>query len=130
MLKVNEKQLAAVTALPGEARYRHFIKVVADWEKVWGLYDDGWAMASTNDGTSVFLLWPAREYAQLCVSDSLWKGFTPKSFPLADLLDDLLPRFESSNTLAGIFFVPGKGGVTPQLEQLRADLDEALRQYE
>ena len=48
-MKINEKQIEAVISLPGHQRYEYFIKTVVDWESVWGLYQDGWALASTNE---------------------------------------------------------------------------------
>ncbi len=42
--------MEAVLALPREERYAHFVKRVADTEQVWGLYNNGWASAATDDG--------------------------------------------------------------------------------
>jgi hypothetical protein len=47
-MEVNPKQMEAVLALPGPKRFQHFIKVVADWQEVWGLYRDGWALAAAR----------------------------------------------------------------------------------
>ena len=68
-MALNPKQIAAVMALPGPRRFEHFIKVVADRQQVWGLYDDGWALAGTDDGAAVFPFWPAEEYALACVAN-------------------------------------------------------------
>lgn len=57
--KINQKQIEAVLALPAAKRYDHFIKLVADWQELWGLYNDGWAMAATESGEPVFPMWPA-----------------------------------------------------------------------
>lgn len=71
-MQVNPKQMEAVLALPGIKRFEHFIKVIADWQEVWGLYQDGWALAAADDGTTVFPLWPAKEYAQVCAENEWW----------------------------------------------------------
>lgn len=127
-MKINSKQIESVIALAGPERYRHFVKVVADWEVVWGLYQDGWALASTDDGQAVFPLWPAKEYAQLC-ADKEWSGYEPKSFSLEDFMRELLPNLKDDGVLPGIFYTPSDKGVTPTVDQLLADLNEELKNY-
>lgn len=127
-MKINQKQIEAVINLPGPKRYQHFVKVVADWKEVWGLYQDGWALASSEDGKQIFPLWPAREYAQLCANKE-WAGYEPKSFSLEDLMDELLPNLEEDDVLPGIFYTPFDFGVTPSVDQLLTDLNEELKNY-
>ncbi|MBJ7553940.1 DUF2750 domain-containing protein [Marinomonas spartinae] len=127
-MKINAKQIESVIALAGSERYKHFVKVVADWEEVWGLYQDGWALASTDDGQTVFPLWPAKEYAQLC-SDKEWSGYEPESFSLEDFMGELLPNLKDDGVLPGIFYTPSDKGVTPAVDQLLADLNEELENY-
>ncbi|WP_370662281.1 DUF2750 domain-containing protein [Massilia solisilvae] len=79
---MHPKQLETVFALPSSERCEHFVKVVADRQKAWGLYDDGWAMAAADDGTFVLPLWPHREYAKACAVRR-WAGYEPHS-PLAN----------------------------------------------
>ena len=128
MMKINPKQLAAVVAMSAEKRFEHFVKVVADWEEVWGLYKDGWALASTDDGTEVFPLWPAREYAALC-AEREWAEYRPRSFSLREFLDELLPRLQRDGTLPGVFFLPTSKGITPTVDNLKAAIDAELENY-
>jgi hypothetical protein len=65
---ISEKKRAAVLALPAPQRYSHFIKVVADQNCIWALYQGGWALMGTGDDIEVFPVWPAQEYAALCVT--------------------------------------------------------------
>lgn len=127
-MKINPKQIESVTALDGPKRYEHFVKVVADWEEVWGLYQDGWALASSDDGQQVFPLWPAKEYAQLC-ADKEWNGYKPESFSLEDFMTELLPNLKNDGVLPGIFYTPSDNGMTPTVDQLLADLNEELENY-
>ncbi len=127
-MKINQKQIDAVIALPGQKRYETFIKIVADWEEVWGLFQEGWALAATDDQQPVFPLWPAKEYAQLC-ADKEWAGYEPTSFSLEDLMEELLPNLKDDGVLPGIFYTPTDNGVTPTVEQLLADLNEELENY-
>lgn len=102
-MKVSSRQMEAVLALPGVKRFEHFIKVIADWQEVWGLYQDGWALAAADDGTTVFPLWPAKEYAQLCALNE-WKGFEPRAISLIDFTEVLLPKLKLEDVLPGVFF--------------------------
>lgn len=127
-MKVNPKQMEAVIALPGIKRFEHFIKVVADWQEVWGLYQDGWALAAADDGTTVFPLWPAKEYAQVCAVNE-WDGHEPRSIALGDFTEVLLPKLKQDGVLPGVFFTPTSKGVTPSVDELKAALDAELQNY-
>lgn len=52
---MNQKELDSIIKQPPNIRYEYFIKKVADYEEVWGLYDDGWATAQDDDGNMLFL---------------------------------------------------------------------------
>lgn len=39
---------------PDNIRYEYFTEIVADYEEVWGLYDNGWATAQ-DDGNILYL---------------------------------------------------------------------------
>lgn len=128
-MSISEKQITAVLALSGSERYKYFIKRVADSELVWGLFDDGWALAATDDGEKVFPLWPAEEYAKLCAAGQ-WGSYVPRSFSLGELFQDLLPMLEQDSVLPGVFYTPNDKGVTPAVELLRQDLKAELQNYE
>lgn len=127
-MKINQKQIESVIALPGPKRYDHFVKVIVDWEEVWGLYHDGWALAATDDGQKVFPLWPAKEYAELCAENE-WLGYKPESLSLVDFMDELLPKLKQDGVLPGIFFTPSEKGVTPKVDQVLDDLKKELEKY-
>ncbi|HDX8342536.1 DUF2750 domain-containing protein [Aeromonas salmonicida] len=127
-MSINKKQIESVSALPSLKRYAHFIKVVADRDEVWGLYQDGWALAEDDFGQQVFPVWPAREYAELC-AEREWDGYNPESFSLSRFMDELLPNLNADNVLVGVFYTPLDKGVTPEIEQLLRDLNEELDNY-
>jgi len=127
-MKISQKQIEAVLALPGPKRYEHFVKVVADREKVWGLYLNGWALASTDDGTTVFPLWPEKEYAEICAHEE-WNGYQPREISLDDFMSLLLPKLESERVLPSVFFTPASKGVTPSITELRDALQLELQKY-
>ena len=127
-IKLGAQQLAAVVTLPGPERYEYFIKRVADAQEVWGLYQDGWALAKTDDGTLVFSMWPASDYASLC-AEYEWDGYDAQAFSIEELLEDLLPQLEQDRVLPGIFYTPGDKGITPTIDELRSDLVRELGRY-
>lgn len=127
-MKVNPKQLESVISLPSSKRYEHFVKTIADWQEVWGLYQDGWALATTDDGGAVFPLWPAKEYAELC-AEGEWRGYMPRPIGLDEFIDVLLPKMKSDGVLPGVFMTPSSKGVTPSVGELMAALEAELLKY-
>lgn len=101
-MALNRKHVDSVLALPDKKRFDHFVKVVADRQEVWGLYQGGWALAATNDGVTVFPLWPAKDYAQLCAVCE-WEGYEPRLITLAELMEDLFPKLKKDGVLPGVF---------------------------
>lgn len=122
------KQIERVTALPAADRFKHFVKVIADQKEVWGLYQDGWALAAADDGATVFPMWPAKEYAEICAVDE-WSKYEPRSIPLQIFCGELLPRLRMDGVLPGVFFTPTGKGVTPSIEELEAALKAELENY-
>ena len=125
-MPIDASQLKAVVTLPAPQRYEYFIKQVAQSREVWGLFRNGWALAKKDDGTLVFALWPAREFAQLC-AEFEWEGYEPQAFGLDELLDELLPQLQEDGVVPGIFRTPGSKGVMPTPGLLRVDLQDELR---
>jgi hypothetical protein len=127
-MSLNQKQIDNIMSLSGDKRYQHFLKVVADWEEVWGLYDNGWALSETDDKEVVFPVWPAKEYAELCVKNE-WSGYKVVSFSLDELINDLIPSLKNDAVLLGVFCTPDSESVVVSGEQLLTDLDQELEKY-
>ena len=128
-MKTNDEKIRTISALPASKRYSHFIKVVADQGKAWGLFSDGWAIAETDDGKRAFALWPAKDFAERCALDE-WADYEARDIDLHSLLGVLIPKLKESQTLAGVFPTPTEKGVTPDLEQLETDLRNELAKLE
>lgn len=126
---LSEKKIAAILALQAPKRYGHFIKTVVDGEKAWGLYSDGWALSATDDGMTVFPIWPAMEYAELCAFNE-WRDYKAREISLGDLLTELIPKLEQDGLLLGIFPTPEDKGMTPELEIITEDLRNEMIRYE
>jgi hypothetical protein len=121
--------MEAVLRLDGPERFKHFVKRVADSERAWGLWADGWALMENDDGTKVFPLWPAREYAELHRNGN-WAGYEAREIEVDELLEELLPRLADAVTLPGVFPTPAGKGVTPSPAELAQALREELAKYE
>jgi hypothetical protein len=120
-VRITQKQLEAIIALPGPKRYEHFVKVAADQRRIWGLYSAGWALAGTANDTPVFPVWPAREYALRCAAEA-WSDYEPKEIDLDEVFDQLLPDLRKRGTQIGVFYTPNDNGVIPSLDQFENDL--------
>lgn len=127
-MKISPKQVETVIALPAPKRFEHFVKLVADWQEAWGLYQDGWALAADDDGVVVFPLWPAKEYAVACAKHE-WEGYEPRAISLDDLMNALLPKLDVDRMLPGVFFTPASRGMTPSIEEFRKAIEAELENY-
>jgi hypothetical protein len=125
---MHPKQIEAVLKLPAPARYDHFIKVVADRQKAWGLFSDGWALAATSEGKPVFPLWPAREYAELAAVGD-WTGYEPRDINIEELVDGLLPSLGERGTVLGVSPTPADKGVLPEISVFETDLRIELAKF-
>ena len=125
---MDDKQIDAVLDLSGPERVQHFAKIVADREEAWGLYDDGWASSATDEGTTAFPLWPAREYAQLCGVEE-WGTYSPRAIALGDLMDGLIPMLMEQSAAIAVFQTPHGQGVTMTPDEVHAMLASELERY-
>jgi hypothetical protein len=123
------QEIAAVLRLAGPERFRHFVGRVADEERAWGLWSDGWALMSDAQGTAVFPVWPAAEYADLHRTGE-WSAYEAREIPVRELLDALIPRLEQDDVPIGVFPTPTGQGVIVPPEQLADALREELEKYE
>ncbi|MGH7865611.1 MAG: DUF2750 domain-containing protein [Candidatus Binataceae bacterium] len=128
-MKFGPEKVKAVLGLPGNKRYAHFVKVAADQSSVWGLYSDGWALMTTDNGEKVFPVWPAEPYAALCASGD-WANYSPRRIEMVSFLDELLPSLRESRTLLGVFPTIGDRGVTPDLDVVASDIKMELSRIE
>jgi hypothetical protein len=128
-MRPNSKEVQAVLQLSGEKRYEYFIKRAADASKVWGLWNDGWAMGVTDEGKSTIPVWPAAEYAEACRQGD-WSDYKPKSIDLHDFIDDFLPQLARDGVSVSIFDTPSEASVLVNDDELRQDLKEELSKIE
>ena len=126
---ISPQQIEAVINLAGPKRYAHFIKHIADTQKVWGLWSIGWAMGSDDDGNPTFQLWPAKEYATLC-ANGVWAGYEAAEIALDDLVTELIPKLQADGVQVSVFRTPEGQSVMPSHVQLLADLKVEMARYD
>jgi hypothetical protein len=127
-LIVSSKERDAVLKLNASQRYAYFIKRVVDWQVAWGLWEDGWALVSDNQGHTGFPLWPAREFAEVCLAQE-WAGYQPEQIALVDLINELLVRLGDDGLFVGVFQTPTDKGMLLPPDKLAASLRAECQKY-
>ncbi|MBS0186405.1 MAG: DUF2750 domain-containing protein [Proteobacteria bacterium] len=126
---INNKEIEAVIKLSPAKRYEYFLKRVADRAFIWGLYDNGWVSAADNAGNFFFPIWPAKEYAELCI-ENYWKAAFPKNIEIHEFLDDYLDEMKKTKIFIAVFYTPNDKGIILDSEQLKKDLLRELDRIE
>jgi hypothetical protein len=126
---MTQKEMNAVLQLSGEKRYQYFIKRVADANKLWSLWNNGWAMGTTSDGQKTIPVWPAAEYAESCRQGN-WEAYRPKSIDLHEFMDEFLPRLVRDGVRVSIFDTPSENSVLINDDELIDDLKYELSKIE
>jgi len=129
--KMNPQQYENVLALSAKERYSHFIGKVADWEQLWGLYNEneGWLTCSTPEEVEYLSVWPHPEYAEN-ISKENYPEYNEKEISLEYFMFNWLPKLKSDNIKIGVF--PDQEGNTWLMEanDLLQDLKDECGQYE
>ncbi len=123
-MKGINKKVVNVINLPAAERYSYFIRKIADFEEVWGLYDNGWALLE-NDGNRLLAFWPECEFAELCALNT-WKNYTPRRINLEDFIEKWLEGMKKDKTGAAIFYTPQEKGIVVSAQQLLDDLKKQV----
>ncbi len=139
MKKLSQKQIDSVMALPALKRYQHFIKTVCDWQIVWGFETN-----SRQPRLHILPLWPAKEYAELCIQSSSieeWKNCKLKAFELETLTEVILPELKKPKNLPqeggvtsapdpiNVFATSNDPGTRVSVDRLLTDLNKELENY-
>jgi hypothetical protein len=123
------KKIENVIKLSEEDRYNYFIRKVADFEEVWGLNNDGWALLGNDLNNQIFPFWPEKEFAEICATEQ-WLGYSPQSISLDAFLEKWIPGMINDKLLVSIFQTPKSKGSIVNPQKLMNDINEELSQYE
>ncbi|MCM3130562.1 DUF2750 domain-containing protein (plasmid) [Paenibacillus urinalis] len=124
---MNKKEFEAVINLPSNVRYEYFIKKVADYEEVWGLYDNGWAVTSDPNGNLLLPFWPKKEFAEACAIED-WKNYKAESIDLSGFIEEFLPQLKEDGIKPSIFFNNDDSAVL-EVNTLIEDIETELEKY-
>lgn len=65
---MHESERQNLRQISNEDRYGDLVRKAADFEQVWGLYDDGWALAGDSGGGWSIPIWPEAEFVADCAT--------------------------------------------------------------
>lgn len=125
---MKKERFEGIIRLEGPDRYRHFVKSVVDRGEAWALYDDGWALTGVDGGTEALPLWPEKEFAEAC-ADGNWSGYAPRSIPLSELMEVVLPELMEDEDAVAVFPTLDNKGVVPPINVLLDDLKDEQLEY-
>jgi hypothetical protein len=104
------------------------VKRVADEDRLWSLWKDGWVLAADDAGHQVVPVWPHQNYASMCANGK-WSGHSVKEIDLDAWMECLLPGIARDNRLVAVFPTPENKGAVVDAGRLAADLEEELKNY-
>lgn len=126
---MHQKKIENLLKLSGKERYLYFVRKVTDFEELWGLFADGWAMTANDDGKKAIPFWPEKELSNLCTKGE-WENYSSKQIKLENFISRWLPGMEKDGVSVAIFPTPENKGVIIQPKELLAALKEELEQYQ
>jgi hypothetical protein len=121
------KEIEVVFSIPANKRYEYFIKKVADYEEIWGLYNNGWAISEDNAGNKLIPFWPKSEFALMCANHH-WENYETSKIKLEEFINEWLPDMKRDGIKPSIFY-NNIDSVVRDIDDLLADLEEELENY-
>lgn len=129
--KMHPKHYDNVMSFTAKERYLYLVNKVADWEQLWGIYNEneGWLLRTTEDNIEYLSIWPHPEFAK-----NIAKEYYPESneeeMSLEFFMSDLLPKLQSDNVKIGVFPAPEGTTWLMEAKDLLEVLEEECEQYE
>ncbi|MEO1381943.1 MAG: DUF2750 domain-containing protein [Bacteroidota bacterium] len=125
---MREDWLEHIKAMSPADQYKYFLNRVAEFEVLWGLYDEknnGWAMTVSDENKERIALWPEPEMARLNAQD-VWKKYRTETLDLYGFLEHGIEVLETADRGVSIMYIPDHGGLEVELPYLARDLREAI----
>jgi hypothetical protein len=124
---MNKREFEALVKQPANIRYEYFIKKVADFEEVWGLYKEGWATGQDEEGNTLIPFFPKKEFAEDCARNE-WSGFKAEAIELDEFMNEWLVGMKTDGVKPSIF--PTDEDTTlVNIDVLLHDLENKLEKY-
>jgi hypothetical protein len=128
-MKINDKEIEAISRLEPVKRYEYFIKRVADSELMYTLVDPkgNWALADV-EARSVFSVWSEPQFASACAL-GVWESFSVKEITVEEFENEIIDEIDQNNYLIDVFSVEGKSGFVVDLNEFARDLSNEMNKY-
>ncbi|WP_158265015.1 DUF2750 domain-containing protein [Blastopirellula marina] len=107
--------------LSGPDRVQYFIRKANEGQELWGLYVDGWADATDQDGKKGLVVFPDEQHARLCATDK-WAQHSPKSIKLSSFKDRWVDKLVRMKMCVAVFPTPFDGPVFMEPTALKSSL--------
>lgn len=113
------------TILPPKEQYRVFLETAVSQAKIYGLYNDGWALCSTPSGQQTLAIWQSKSLAQLLIRDK-WADYQVEEVNLKEFVEKMVPYIRQHNTQLSINLTPEGQNVLVSGRQFLVDLKAYL----
>jgi hypothetical protein len=125
--QIGDKELENVLSLPGPDRYEYLVKWVAEEERAWGLWQDGWAMMADSQGEMSVPFWPYERFAVAC-REGDFSTYEPRAIELAELRG-LIERLENDGIGLAVFPAPSGSAPVIRPSQFIRDVDSYIAEW-
>lgn len=128
---MNQNKINNLINMNDEDRYNYFISKISDFEIVWELFDNGWAvLQSAETGGTNVPFWSEKEFAQICAT-GLWHNYSPKEITLEDFVDKWIPGMKADGRNVCVFMIPDSNNkcIVVDPGTLKDDIEKELENY-
>ncbi|CAO5682433.1 MAG: hypothetical protein HEEMFOPI_01672 [Holosporales bacterium] len=126
---MKQEKIVGILNSSKDKKYKYFLSKVVDQAYLWGLYKDGWAMASDEVGNKILPLWPENEFAQICVEKE-WIDYIPEKIDIYEFIEKYIDELFHNDIQISIFYTPEDIGIVCNHEFLKKDLKLELSRIE
>jgi hypothetical protein len=111
--------------LTPQEQYKKFIETTVSQAKVYGLYNDGWALCATPSGQQTLAIWQSKGLAQLLINDK-WAGHQIQEVALIPFVEKVIPYIRQHNTRLSLNLTPEGHNILVSGRQFLIDLKSHL----
>ncbi|MCD5995955.1 DUF2750 domain-containing protein [Pseudomonas sp. CDFA 602] len=126
---MNRQKIENVLLLDDLERLEYFIRKVADFEELWGAYEEGWLLLGDNSDKKFLPVWPEEDFAKNYIDENKAIAL-PKRIELGHFFEKWLPGMENDGTDILVFPIKGSQGVVLPPSVLNEKLKEEMQQYD
>lgn len=111
--------------IPPKQQYIDFLETIVSQEKLYGLYNDGWALCATPSGQQTLAVWQNKNLAQLLIRDK-WENYAVEELSLSNFVEKVIPFIRQHNTHLSLNLMPEGQNVLVSGRQFIIDLKAYL----